>query len=203
MDDVGRSNVSTRQPTPGLRKSGNLFDKSLENFKTNLPSHAESMSYNGKPASPPSSEANRKVKQPFADSVASRDESESHGHSQLARNGSKFLQFGQKPSWQNETAVNKPPLENRRTLYNLVAGRQNNVSGMVEAGESHQVKPSHMWGRAKKESVADIEEMLADMHFSGVGSRKVQEGYVHFLTLCIRLVTVSSNSYCSKSILFV
>ena len=177
MDNASKSSVSLRQPTPGLRKSGHLFDEKFKASKSSLSSNLDPESYNARPALPPLSETDKNTRQPFGGSVAKGNKSsEKHTHSELARNGSKFPLFGQKPLWQNETTVGQPPLENRRTTYNLVAGRQQHQSTFSAAGDAGESKPHRTWGRAKKESVADIEEMLADMRFSGVGSRKAHEG---------------------------
>ena len=193
INDVSTSNASTRQPTPGASESIALFEASLDTFKrskSNLASIEGSKSEHQEKSTAPT-EREKENKGAFAD--YSRQVKEDNGTefehgSRHSRHSSKFPPAGQLPTWQNGTTTfNKPPLEHRRTLYNPVA--------LGAAGKAHHTSKTHVsagkggnpnqraWGRAKRESVADIEGLLNEFGQSDFGSyaRKPRDEYVFIL----------------------
>ena len=208
MKDVNSSNVSTRQPTPGVNDSKALFESSLENFQTsksNLVAQAGSK-LDSEKAAPP--DANWNSKGYFGDSKPPVKAIKNESTSKLPS-----LIHQPAPSWQTGA---KPSNENKRTLYNPVSGKQRNAGKAHYASGAGEGNPtSHQrtaaWARSKRESV-EFEGLLADITIGASGAvgnaRKHPEGYVLEMHFAVRVSLIPKpsqlfNIMCRKAFLHV
>ena len=154
LNDVSSGSVNTRQPTPGISENMALLDTSLDNFRTSKSNVAANLgSKSDLQKSAASSEKEASIKGSLTDSKPVKEGNNTEpnrGHHRLPNITSKFpLPIQQpQPLWQ---AVNKPPFESKRTLYNPVVFG----AGARHAEDNH--KQQQVWGRIRRDTVADVE----------------------------------------------
>ena len=184
INDVSASNASTRQPTPGISESMALLDtSSLDNYRT---SKSNLTINSGRKSDLEKSPTSAAEKGPVKDG----EKLNTNRNYKLPNINSKFPPLPpsqQPPLWQT---VRKLPLENKRVLYNAA----------TLGGERHQENDvkRQVWGRAREETVADIEGLFGDIGSNNAGSntRKPQEGCVVPYHLLIIIMLCNDRQLC-------